>query len=709
MSQRSTTGKQGRVKPESILTPTEQTFLEGRLPTESSRLRLRPFRHVQVLENLEKAKVLKQADLVNRINYIHFTGGEVLVHVQDMRYGADLLVNSRPEAIAGQRAICNITELDPLEGDMYVPLHLILPLDNTMVVVDITPGFTLSGYLSFELPDKGYEVNTRQLKRYVCKDATVDVRQNAFFAQGKLVDFNPRGIRIWIQEGDSSSFSWFNEEAKISITVKSEGKAVLSIDTTCIRQDSMAQGREIVLRPVETSIPQFRERKIRNPRHRMAPPLEARFNHPLCGLNIARAIYDVTSSGFSVLENKCHQVLVPGLVIPEVNLDYAGVLKLRCMAQVIYTMEHDEENNRCGLAILDMDLSSYTALANLLASTIEPHARVSSDIDIDALWEFFFDTGFVYPKKYKYVKKYKKDLIDTYTKLYTRHPEIARNFVYKRDGKIYGHVSLIRAYEKAWMFHHLAARPLNSTLGGFVVMKQINHFCNELYRMPSANLDYFMCYFRPENRFPYLLFGGYAKKLKKPDMCSLDEFSYMMVPHKRPMRQDLPDDWILREFMEIDLEELELSYKKKSGGLLLKALGIGKNAKGKEGLEKLYESMGFIRRWQIYSLLHDGELRALMVVNQSNILLNLSELLNCIKVIIIDEKDLPWDVLNTAIGKLSGVYAADTIPVMVYPSIYMEERNLGFESKKYMLWIYDARYVSEFMEFMQSRFKIKYW
>jgi len=709
LSQHVTTDTGDEIKSRSILTTSEQSFLEDEVTRPTPRPRPKPFKHLHILGELEKARPIKQEDLINKINYLNFIEREVYIHLRDQRQGSDLLITARPEPIVSQRPIFNITGLYPMEADLYTPLHVILPTDSSMIIVDITPGSITPDHISFELPDKGYEVNTREIKRHACKDIEVDIRQNAFYSHGKLVDYSPKGMKIWIEEKNSSPFTWFNEEAEFAVTVRRGNKAILSINTTCIRHSRAGQAMEMVLKPVKASITQFRGRKIRNPRHKMVPPLEARFTHPLCGTGVAREVFDITSSGFSVLENKAHAVLVPGLIIPEVTLDYAGVLKLRCMAQVIYTKEHDEENNRCGVAILDMDLNSYTHLANILESSIEPNARVSSDIDLDALWEFFFETGFVYPKKYGYVKRYKKDLVDIYTNLYTRHPEIARNFVYKKDGRIYGHVSLIRAYEKAWMFHHLAARPLNNTMGGFVVMKQINHFCNELCRMPSANLDYFICYFRPENRFPYLLFGGYAKKLKNPGMCSLDEFTYMMVSSKGLGKADLPDDWRLRDFSNADLEELELSYKKNSGGLLLNVLGVGRDVKGKEDLERLYERLGFLRRWQMYSLLQDEDLRAVFVVNQSNILLNLSELLNCIKIIITDEKDLPWDVLKAVIWKLSSMYPMDKVPLMIFPSTYVEEKNLKFDRKKYMLWIYDSRYVSEFMEFMQSRFKIKHW
>ena len=34
---------------------------------------------------------------------------------------------------------------------------------------------------------------------------------------------------------------------------------------------------------------------------------------------------------------------------------------------------------------------------------LDSNARVSSEVDINSLWEFFFDTGFIYGEKYKHL------------------------------------------------------------------------------------------------------------------------------------------------------------------------------------------------------------------------------------------------------------------------------------------------------------------
>ena len=62
------------------------------------------------------------------------------------------------------------------------------------------------------------------------------------------------------------------------------------------------------------------------------------------------------------------------------------------------------------------------------------NSYVCNDLDLDALWDFLFETGFIYPKKYALIHANKEQIKQTYQKLYTRSPEIARHFVYQENG-----------------------------------------------------------------------------------------------------------------------------------------------------------------------------------------------------------------------------------------------------------------------------------
>ena len=83
-----------------------------------------------------------------------------------------------------------------------------------------------------------------------------------------------------------------------------------------------------------------------------------------------------------------------------------------------------------------MDIRTYSRLSQIITNSQDANSNISNEVEMDALWEFFFDTGFIYPKKYKLFQSYKDDFKETYRKLYQENPEIARHFTYEKNGKI---------------------------------------------------------------------------------------------------------------------------------------------------------------------------------------------------------------------------------------------------------------------------------
>jgi hypothetical protein len=325
---------------------------------------------------------------------------------------------------------------------------------------------------------------------------------------------------------------------------------------------------------------------------------------------------------------------------------------------------------------------------------------------MDALWEFFFDTGFIYPKKYKLLHDRREDFKNTYRKLYQENPEIAMHFTYEENGRIYGHMSMLRAYEHAWLIHHHAARPMHNKLPGFQILKHMILFLYGMYHLPSANMDYVMCFFRPENKFPDRVFGGFARELNNPRICSLDLFSYMTFPVGVPESQ-LPRGWSLHESTNSELWQLEQFLKHSSGGLLFDVLNLGKRDLTEDSLEKVSQRLGFTRKWAVYSLVNSGCLKSVLIVNQSDVGVNLSEVLNGITVLVIDAESLPREVLYAAVAQLTGVYQSDTIPLLIYPSTYSDVMHIPIE-KRYQLWITYMRHSNKFLEYVRRHFRMRY-
>lgn len=625
----------------------------------------------------------------------------ILVHASDAQYREAFLFFAGLESCAEKEITCHWQAGSrPLREDDQ--LHHMIVMDGLSLILLPLRVTSLRGNgFTADMPEKGHLIGKRSARRHACRGILAELLQNGFLARGELIDFSPLAFRVRMTAEAGGSFIWLNGDAMCTIRLQEGKRTLFSGSCRCIRHTGSIMERELVLAPLQREVRRFRKKKARAPRLQVKPPPVARFDHPLFGKPIQRDICDLALTGFSVEEEAEDGVLMPGTVIPDLEIRHAGAPRMTCTVQVVYRRESGKGLVRCGLAILDMDFRTYSRLGCILVRTEDPMACISGEVDMDALWEFFFDAGFIYPQKYYFLQPHRKEFKETYRKLYQENHNIASHFTYEENGRIYGHVSMIRAYQRAWMIHHLAARPRHGRRTGLSVLKHILQFFDGLYRYPSIRMDHMIFYFRPENLFPDLFFGGFARDFRNPRGCSLDLFAYINHPTGiTPL--PLPAGWRLVDFASQHLPALERFYRNTSQGLLLDVLRLGHADDQDEPVEQTYQQHGFLRSWSVHSLLKEDELKAVLIVNRSDLGVNLSELLNSIKIIVTDSAGLPWEILSSTLACLTSVYPAENVPLLIYPASY--PMNWGIHpDKHYQMWIMDSQYGREYREYMQNK------
>lgn len=671
-----------------------------------------PFEHRDVFEQTDPSLKIPRTRLVNVLNYYHFMDRAVLVHLHSLKYEESIILRAHPKPCPGEVLTCTWSD-DSLEGcdlDRYEFRHLLVDDGQSILVVPCSLRERTKAEFTLLLPESCFTVGRRGCRRYLCdQQVAAEISQDGFTARGELVDFSPSGFCVRVSPEVHSSFHGYNSGELTGLSLRKNGQILFSQACRCIRQGEGVQVRKIALAPTKARVSRFSKREYRNRRQCLVPAPVIVFDHPFFGKRVQLEVEDISTSGFSVYEDKNVGVLVPGMIIPHLSIFFSGVLRIECLAQVIYRQDKSENGKgiRCGLAILDMDMGSYSHLTAILVNAMDPYSRVSCQVDMDELWEFFFDTGFVYPKKYGLISSYRRDLKETYRRLYQETPEIARHFTYQKNGRIYSHLFMLLAYENAWLIQHHASKPMEGKWTAFSVLRQIIHFLNDVRRLPSIRLGYLMSYYRPENKFPERVFGGFARSLSNPRGCSVDSFAYLSVA-THSIGQRLPEGWSIRECSKADWWDLAQFYNHKSGGLLLDVISPNRGNTTGESIQEVYAGHGFSRKWEAYSLLRRDELMAVLIVNHSDLGLNLSELLNSIKVFVIDAEGPPYEVLALVIARFAAEYKLmQKIPVLIYPKTYLETKGVSCE-KEYCLWILDTRYGSDFVKHMQKKFRASY-
>jgi len=661
------------------------------------------FNHSDLIRNPDPSKTIEQSELINLWNSIHFQEGTVFVHLHHPRYKEDLLVVANPSPCGSQTMTCQW----PAESLRFTEdadiLNIILTDGLSMFLLPTRFKDIQKESFTIEIPEQAYILGQRQARHYSCRGITAELSQNGFQAKGELTDFSALAFTVRVSPAGTDSFRCYDAVYPSTINLYRDGQLVFTSACRMIRQSSGQGSREMVLAPATSPMGRMLARKFRTPRVSVTPVPNVSFEHPLTRKPVQMDLINLSSAGFAVSLTADEDVLLTRMILPKAAINFGGSLSIPCRAQVINRHVEKSGHIRYGFVILDMDIVTYNRLSHMVLNAVDPGIHIADTVDADQVWDLFFESGFLYARKYEMVSAYRKPMQTTYQLLYRDNPAVFSQVTYQRNGKIYGHVSMVRSYDRTWMVQHLAARPLEDMRTGLQILRQVVRYFDSLYCLPAVGMDYMMFYFRPENRFPDRFFGDFARHVKNPRICSLDLFAYMIYPTSSPA-EALPAGWTLDPCSVSDAEELGRYYRSVSGGLLMDVLGLCKAKEEGKMLSELYASCGLTRRYRSLSLSQDGKLKAVLIVNQSDAGLSLSDFLNGIKILVTDAQGLPWPVLKAAVTRLAGVYAIDSIPLLVYPSDYFKIQNVACE-KRYNLWIMDMDHGRDYVEYRYGKRK----
>ena len=644
--------------------------------------------------------------IINKLNYINFQDGTILANFTHPKYDKKISLKAAPQPCLGDLLDCQWSK-DQNVGPLirsYEFSNLVIANGQKLLRVEAEPIRIDDDGISLLLPETSYEIGSRKVNRHACNGITVQVLQNSTVFLGSLMDFNGFSFRVKINANPPQTFDWINPEDPVNIVLSDQTATYFSGECKIIRHTQGSRTRNYILEPVKKEIRRFKQKEFRSERYALTPSPTIVFKHPFTKMRIELKIVDLSGSGFSVEEDKGNSALLPGMVLPELELNFSDSYQIKCSAQVVFRKTQDSVDDqlwiKCGLALLDMDIKEHLKLIAILHQTKNRNSYICKDVNLDALWDFFFETGFIYPDKYAALQKNKKQIKETYAKIYTRNPQIARHFIYQDKGTIFGHMAMLRFYENAWMIHHHAARKSALNKAGLIVLDQIGRMVNDSHRLYSMHMDYAICYFRPDNKFPSRVFGGAVKSIKNPKACSVDRFAYFHFRHPARSRSNLPVDWRINETRPDDLQELSDYYEHFSGGLMLDAIDLTPEKLSCDSLSKEYSKVGLTRQRKLFSLKKDGRVKAIFLVNTSNVGLNLSDITNCIKVFVTDSEELDTVVLGNSISIVAKLNGKTDFPALLYPVAYADQQQIPYE-KIYNLWICNMQFLDEYFRYLK--------
>jgi hypothetical protein len=651
-----------------------------------------------------RRKKIPLSSLINSLNRINFKNGDILLKFKHKKYHNFTALKAKPQT-------CNNTCLECLWSEPFrmqtrLKFYDLEYLSFTDGLNQIQVHANLVDHnddgLILELPEYSYEIKLRAVKRHPCNDVSAQISQDGSVVTGTLLNFCAESFAVEYHSESSQVNLEINPENPANVVLIHRGEFLFSGKCTIIRQQKRLNTSVIVFKPEKDNIRRMKSKEHRMERLVLSPLPNLIFRHPFTQKNILLGLNDISGLGFSVEEDSENSVLLPGLIIPRLEIEFIHGLSIFCRAQVLYRIPK-EDVVRCGLVILDMNIQDHIKLSSLIYKAKNKYSYIGcSNVDLEALWDFFFDSGFVYPEKYLQLAEQKDKFINTYKKIYNENPEIVQHIIYQDKGKIYGHISICRYYRKTWLLHHLAAIRSPKHRAGLVVLEHILQHINELHSLPTAHMSFLAGYFRDNNRFSNRLFGTSATgAMDDPKKSSIDEFSYFYFHAGQPPAI-YSNEWVLGETDCEDLQLLKQWYDTVSGGLLIDALDLDPESYSMdESICRDYQRAGLKRERKIFSLKKNDELLAILTANISDFGINLSNLTNCIQIFVLDQRHVHKNILNFAITQLLEHYENKTVPVLLYPKSCADQYDYHFE-KTYLLGILNLEHIGEYLKFMDS-------
>lgn len=650
---------------------------------------------------------IKPSTLLDHLNYLHFQGGSICAQFRAKDRGPLVYVDAYPDPYGGELLTCRwikpIGHRESFRDLELADLIIDTGFDLLSVRAEVVRLDAEGG--DFRIPDTVESVGVRKFPRFSCSSIDARLIQNGFAVEGQLNEFSAISCRIAFKRENFAAIEGFNAHEPVFLILQKSGRIAFSGSGSILRV-VRTPSAAVVVTLDERTIHRHAPKKYRSVRHALYPAPIVAFTHPLSGAALRFDAVDISGSGVAIEEAPMSATLMSGLIIPDAAIRIGARSEFRCAIQVLYRTvvpsEHGEGVNRYGLVFLDMDPRDQIELADVLHRNIDPRRRVSCSVEPDQLWRFFFDSGFIYPAKYRSLETFKEEFKRTYERLYAQPLSITRHFLFIDRGRLYAHMAMLRCNAKTWLIHHHASARSGYGTAGVAVLEQIGQYINEFHRHPSTNLEYILCYYRKENRFPARVFGGVVRDIRNEKGASLDTFAYAAPEDFSAAATNLP--FQVFPANGADLQRLRDSYERASGGLALDALNLAPEQEQETELNASYAHDGFFRERQLLALQREGTTVAVLSVTRTDRALNLSNLTSTIQAFVIDRERCDIGAFSAAVLSISTRLEREDLKVLVYPPEYLEENGITYD-KKYILWVLNLRYLDGYFDSLRNTFK----
>jgi len=429
------------------------------------------------------------------------------------------------------------------------------------------------------------------------------------------------------------------------------------------------------------------------------------FYHPFSERKLLTyPIADLANSGLSFAMGEHVQPMPKGMVVhnASVQLPKKPRLEVSFIVSYVQYLEPSLEKagfvQRIGVRLLDVTSEVLKELTNFIQKENSEFLTDASYEDFHRLWEFYFETSFIYGSKRKQIQPFSDKVFDTDRKLMKSNSPLIKKILYKQDNEIKGHLTTIKIFDHTLIIQHLNASKATGASAGQSVIRAMTTYFLDNYANQQTSNRYVCAYYRPDNKYPDLVFGKTAGLVNDPTICWTRDYEFCL-PTNEATR--VPDNVICLEASEVDLNDLEILLIEQNELSLMRVEGLTRETMQNLQISKDYETIGLYRYRKVFVARDPGSSAAgFAVCTFASPGVNLSELTNSVKFFYQSPDDAANQDLADALGRIVLDSYRDTdMPNCVLLLSKGQPVPAGFtKAKTYVWWVLDLKYVHKFRE-----------
>ena len=208
----------------------------------------------------DNEKQISKFKLINRLNYLNFQDGSLLVNFKHTKYSRTVSLEARPLPCQDDQLQCIWVEpSEVLQKIRSTDFENLFVIDGHKLLV-VSPALlelTERG-ITFRLPESCLEVSYRKVRRHLCDGVTAQLMQNSALFTGTLLDFNAVSFRVEVLAIPPQTYQWIDAELPVNVVFSNATGVHYSGECRIIKQNSGQKVRTFVLEPLSLQKPRFK-------------------------------------------------------------------------------------------------------------------------------------------------------------------------------------------------------------------------------------------------------------------------------------------------------------------------------------------------------------------------------------------------------------------------------------------------------------------